>query len=68
MFKAIINILFIVNVINSTDPNLFTYKVAMGACLGLAALMLFTLVFVLLCFLIHRQRRISQGTHLYCVL
>lgn len=47
------------------DTQLFIYKVAMGACLGLAALMLLTLGIVFICFLIHRQRRISQGTHLY---
>ena len=50
-----------------TDTQLFTYKVAMGACLGLAALMLLTLGIVFVCFLIHRQRRISQGTHQHTV-
>ena len=54
---------FLLITLEPLDAHQLTYKVAIGACLGLATLMLFTLVSVRLCFLINCQRRISQGIY-----
>ena len=44
----------------SDAASTYKYKVAMSACLALVLLMLFTLLSLIVCLVIHRRRKISQ--------